>query len=84
MFPDIWHYQCCYNHDQSYWDGGDAEDRLQADNIFKQCVADISGDIVANSMYLGVRMGGHPILPLPWRWDFGIPYQKSYRQISKK
>ena len=79
MFPDKWHYDCCYTHDKSYWDGGNADDRLSADKKFKQCVKEISGNFTANYMYLGVRTGGHPIFPFSWRWNYGVPYQKGYK-----
>ena len=29
-------------------------------------------------MYLGTRLGGHPIAPVGWRWGFGRDYPAGY------
>ncbi len=86
MWPDNIHGECCLVHDQAYWVGGTPEDRVKADNEFRQCVAEIPlpyvpqvTPYVAGAMYYSVRVGGHPVLPFPWRWDFGQPYRFGYR-----
>lgn len=61
---------CCIVHDILYWCGGSAPEREDADRELMRCVngrAPIMGDIV----YAGVRIGGHPWLPTPWRWGYG-------------
>lgn len=78
MFPDHWHYDCCYTHDKGYWDGGTPERRREVDAQFRQCVADISGEAWSWVMYYGVQAGGHPVWPTPWRWDFGRSYRFGY------
>lgn len=63
----------CIEHDISYWAGGSALERKSADLKLRDdvnAILPVWGDI----MYWGVRIGGHPILPLPWRWNYGYPY----------
>ncbi len=35
-----------------------------------QCVNNKT-NIMGNIMYIGVRIGGSPWLPTPWRWGYG-------------
>jgi hypothetical protein len=61
---------CCIVHDIVYWCGGSVEDREEADQIVLQCVnkkAAFMGDV----MHPGIRTGGVPWLPTPWRWGYG-------------
>lgn len=69
-WPDDSWLSCCIVHDISYWCGGSKEDRKDADQEFMQCVNNKT-DIMGNIMYAGVRMGGSPWLPTPWRWGYG-------------
>ncbi|HEX9818398.1 MAG TPA: hypothetical protein VGD07_02135, partial [Methylomirabilota bacterium] len=68
MWPDSAWQACCVAHDVPYWCGGIADDRRQADEQLRGCVADKGSPGVAAFMYWGVRAGGHPWLPFPWRW----------------
>lgn len=69
---------CCINHDKYYWRGGSREKRKEADIGLMRCVAANGHPIVAFLMYLGVRIGGHPIFPFPWRWGYGWKYRGTY------
>jgi hypothetical protein len=69
-WPDVSWKSCCVVHDIAYWCGGSEQDRKAADRELMRCVngkAAIMGTIV----YSGVRIGGAPWLPAPWRWGYG-------------
>ncbi len=72
-----WEY-CCDEHDQAYAVGGTKEQRWAADRALLQCVTNNGHPIWAFIMWCAVRVGGHPILPMPWRWGFTKPYYKGY------
>lgn len=61
---------CCIIHDIPYWCGGSTKDRQEADQYLKQCVNN-QANVLGNLYYLGVRLGGTPWLPTPWRWGYG-------------
>lgn len=83
-FPDgtlsnrtVWRH-CCYQHDLSYWPGGSRDERLLADRELASCVADAGFPLTGKLMYAGVRAGGTPYLPTPFRWGFGWPWFHDY------
>jgi hypothetical protein len=39
---------------------------------------------LAETMYLGVRVGGHPAFPTWYRWGYGWPYGRGYEPLSKR
>ncbi|MEG7522336.1 MAG: hypothetical protein M3H12_04455 [Chromatiales bacterium] len=65
---------CCDAHDQRYAVGGTEEQRWQADLELKACVTNKGHPNWASVMWVMVRMGGVPWLPLPWRWGFDTTY----------
>lgn len=65
---------CCVEHDIAYWCGGSREDRKRADRELRSCVEGFTSRGVAQATYLGVRVGGHPIFPVHFRWGFGRSY----------
>ena len=74
---------CCVAHDLAYWRGGSAEQRLQADQALKACVLEASGDTaLAALMFNGVRVGGGPEYDTSYRWGYGWPFGRGYRQLS--
>lgn len=89
MFPDgnlitqkDW-CQCCLQHDIAYWQGGTAEQRLQADRELRACILTKTQDrFLANVMYEGVRFGGSPYFYNWYRWGYGWPYARKYQQLS--
>jgi len=74
---------CCLLHDISYWRGGTEEERKQADAALRDCVLARTGDkALAETMYLGVRAGGHPVFPNWYRWAYGWNYGRGYRPLN--
>jgi len=71
FWPDDGWVQCCVEHDIAYWCGGSADDRERADAGLRDCVARDHGATLGRMMYLGVRVGGTPWQPFPWRWAYG-------------
>ncbi|QNM94931.1 hypothetical protein [Chitinimonas koreensis] len=70
----------CVSHDLAYWRGGSAADRRHADAMLAARVCMNGHPVWAFTMWLAVRIGGHPLLPTPWRWGYGFPYPTSYRK----
>lgn len=58
-------------HDFAYWCGGDAAARKSPDEGRHACVSQHGHPGIGNLMYYGVRVGGHPLLPFPWRRGYG-------------
>jgi len=76
--------KCCVTHDLTYWRGGTAEERLQADRALQRCVAEATGDAkLAELMFLGVRAGGGPYYFTPYRWGYGWKYGRLYEPLSR-
>ncbi|WP_143730312.1 FAD-binding oxidoreductase [Microbulbifer sp. GL-2] len=88
VFPDgtiehreLW-INCCLAHDYAYWKGGTYEQRKLADENLKVCVASTGEGELALLMLVGVRIGGTPYLPTPFRWGFGWPYLRGYKALT--
>ncbi|WP_198414758.1 hypothetical protein [Piscinibacter terrae] len=89
MFPDRsaamkadWCH-CCVVHDLAYWRGGTADARLSADRTLQACVLQATNDqAFADLMFNGVRVGGGPGLPTPYRWGYGWPYGRGYKPLT--
>jgi len=73
---------CCVDHDLSYWMGGGEGDRQRADETLQQCVTQSGHSSVAAWMHLGVRSFGGPYWPTGYRWGYGWPYLRGYRELS--
>ncbi len=74
---------CCLEHDFSYWQGGTTEERRKADEQLRECVRVRTGDkTLAETMYRGVRAGGHPAFPMWYRWAYGWPYGRGYAPLT--
>jgi protein tyrosine phosphatase (PTP) superfamily phosphohydrolase (DUF442 family) len=74
---------CCLSHDIAYWQGGTADERKKADEALRDCVRERTKDkALAETMYLGVRAGGHPAFPSWYRWGYGGNYGKGYTSLS--
>ncbi len=74
LFRDGDYRNCCVEHDKAYYFGGSWRERRRADNKLYKCVANTKGfqhKIIAPVMWIGVRGGGVPFLPTPFRWGFG-------------
>lgn len=89
-FPDgtlnqqtLW-LECCIRHDLAYWKGGTFAERKQADQELKLCVSNIGEPEIAEIMQAGVRVGGTPYLPTPYRWGYGWSYLRGYKALTDK
>lgn len=87
-FPDgtfthktLW-LKCCTAHDRAYWQGGTYSARLTADLQLQQCVSTAGEKEIAQLMLAGVRVGGTPFLPTPFRWGYGWSYPKWYGKLT--
>jgi hypothetical protein len=69
-WPDETWAACCIAHDIAYWCGGSDRDRDYADRELMRCV-NAKANGLGNIVYAGVRLGGMPWLPTPWRWGYG-------------
>ncbi len=83
--PQRWQ-SACVAHDRTYWLGGTADERLEADRRLRGAIRESGNPLVAEFVYLGVRFGGLPWLPTPWRWGwgFGWPYPRGYRALNDR
>lgn len=88
MFPDgtFWDQRlwlpCCTAHDLAYWRGGDFMARYAADEALLQCVDELGEPAVAVTMMLGVRVGGSPFWPTPFRWGYGWKQWRGYKTLT--
>ena len=87
-WPDDSWVACCIAHDVAYWCGGSERDRQEADQELMNCVNNKT-QVIGNIIYAGVRIGGLPWLPTPWRWGYGwdnwpANYEKSQSLPSVK
>jgi len=71
MWPNDGWVDCCIEHDIAYWCGGTSDDRQHADAALRDCVATRHHATLGRMMYWGVRVGGVPWQPFPWRWAYG-------------
>ena len=76
-WPDGTIHACCVDHDIEYWCGGTAQMRKESDRRLGECAARREYWL-HDFVYLGVRMGGVPWLPTPWRWGYGHEYGTGY------
>ncbi|WP_444942981.1 FAD-binding oxidoreductase [Microbulbifer sp. ZKSA006] len=78
---ELW-LDCCTAHDYAYWKGGTYGERKRADKDLALCVAATGEEEIARMMLMGVRVGGTPFLPTPFRWGYGWPYLRGYKALS--
>ena len=90
LFPDgtlkqreLW-LVCCTEHDYAYWKGGTEAERIAADERLRECVAALGEPKIAKVMLSGVRAGGSPYLPTPFRWGYGWSYPRYYAPLSEE
>lgn len=79
--PKAW-LSCCIEHDKAYWRGGTYDQRKTADYELKSCVEAVGEPDIAAVMLYGVRLGGSPYLPTPFRWGYGWSYLRGYKALS--
>ena len=78
MWPDGDWVACCVEHDIAYWCGGSTHARAAADQGLNDCLVRLGHPTMAEWVYIGVRIGGHPWLPFPWRWGYGWDWPYRY------
>ncbi|HVF46807.1 MAG TPA: hypothetical protein VNA17_04510 [Pyrinomonadaceae bacterium] len=87
MFPDGNYVDCCVEHDKDYYFGGSLKERRASDKRLKECVASKGRGwkrkLLANAMYIGVRVGGVHFLPTPFRWGFGNKWPRKEPEKPK-
>ncbi|RJX30021.1 MAG: hypothetical protein C4525_13345 [Desulfarculus sp.] len=78
LWFDAWEgtdlYPACFLHDLKYWAGRDDDDpaeRLIADAELMIDVARAGEPRMAEIMFQGVRVGGHPVFRRSFSWGFG-------------
>jgi hypothetical protein len=89
LFPDgtpadhrLW-CECCLEHDMAYWQGGTKEQKRLADERLRSCIEEKSGNAeLAQAMYLAVTVGGSPYFPAWYRWGYGWPYGRGYKELT--
>ena len=80
--PVLWRDECVV-HDYAYWKGGTWKERRNADRKLRDGISRKGKPVIAQLVYLGVRVGGTPLLPTPWRWGFGwCEFPRGYRLLS--
>ncbi|MBE9529297.1 MAG: hypothetical protein IME99_08680 [Proteobacteria bacterium] len=84
LYPDGEWVECCIEHDKEYWCGGSRVKRKESDLKMKSCIAKKGFGYRANLMYLGVRLGAHPLMPVPWRWGYGWSWPRGYEEAEKR
>ncbi|MBX9607094.1 MAG: phospholipase [Gammaproteobacteria bacterium] len=84
LAPDLDFQDCCDAHDEAYWAGGTRAARLSEDRRLRACLATRGHGVLAPLYYAGVRIGGSPSLPTPWRWGFGWPFGRGYIAEEKE
>ena len=73
----------CVVHDYAYWKGGTWKERRDADRKLRDGIRRKGKPVIAQLAYVGVRVGGTPWLPTPWRWGFGwCEFPRGYRPLS--
>lgn len=70
----------CIEHDEKYWLGGSRRDRALADGELAVHVSAMGYPTLSILMWIAVRIGGHPLLPFPWRWGYGWKYPRGYQE----
>lgn len=74
---------CCVQHDIAYWQGGTRDQKQEADNNLKTCIAEKSNNFIASIYYRGVRMGGGASLPTAFHWGYGWENRRKYAPLSQ-
>ena len=89
IFPDgtieqkeLW-LSCCTAHDYAYWEGGTNNQRIMADEQLHQCVVNVGEANIATLMLSGVKVGGSPYFPTPFRWGYGWSYLRGYKPLTE-
>lgn len=81
--PTLW-CDCCITHDIAYWQGGSSQLKKQADEALRQCILQkTSNSLLADTMYVGVSVGGLPVFPIWYRWGYGWNYGRGFKKLNQ-
>ena len=75
---------CCTQHDIQYWQGGSEQQRIESDKQLLRGVEKTGQTKIALLMHQGVRVGGAPYWPVPYRWGYGWTYLRGYKLLTKQ
>jgi len=73
---------CCVKHDHAYWAGGTRSERRAADDRLKACLQAAESPRFASLARTVVGLFGGPYWPTWYRWAYGWPYSRGYRELS--
>lgn len=79
--PEKWR-DFCRVHDYRYWRGGKLSERLEADRELATSMEAAGNPFMGRVYFVGVRLGGSPWWPTPWRWGYGWNYPYGYRALT--
>lgn len=80
---DMW-CDCCIAHDIAYWQGGNRKQKQRADENLRDCVLQKTGNtLLAETMHIGVRLGGSPVFPTWYRWGYGWRYGRGFQSLNQ-
>jgi hypothetical protein len=74
---------CCVQHDVSYWKGGTAEDRAEADKQLRACIIEQNEPNTAGLVYLGVRHADTETHGTTHRWGYGWVINRGYTPLTE-
>ena len=79
--PELWK-ECCLKHDIAYWqevpkNKGSRQTWLKT--VWKKKTGDST---LAYLMYEAVRAGGEPHFPTWYRWGYGWPIGRGYKELT--
>ncbi|WP_413586908.1 hypothetical protein [Bdellovibrio sp. HCB274] len=77
-------FECCVQHDYAYWQGGTLKQKEAADLSLKSCIAEHSNENIGSIYYRAVNLGGGPQFNTPFRWGYGWPRNRGYRELSSQ
>lgn len=87
LFPNGNYADCCVAHDKDYYFGGSLKERRASDKRLRECVRSKGKGwkhkLLADGMYLAVRLGGVSFLPTPFRWGFGNKWPRKNPEKPK-
>lgn len=75
---DIW-FECCTEHDKTYWDWWTKNQKNKADLELKECVSKKWFPIIWNLMEIWVKIWGIPYLPTSFRWWYWWEKFRNYQ-----
>ncbi|MEK2687665.1 helicase [Bdellovibrio sp. GT3] len=76
--------ECCVKHDYAYWQGGTTEQKEQADQALRTCIASHSTETIGRIYYRAVSLGGGPQFSTQFRWGYGWEHNRGYKPLTSQ